>query len=101
VCGTRAYNDALHGDKLVAPGADDIVQIMSKSFNMKPELVREMHSHAVDANGTVNAEGMQKDLDFFRQQGWVGGQIKAAEVIDVSFAQTASAELGPYRRKSQ
>jgi NitT/TauT family transport system substrate-binding protein len=99
--GTRAYNDALHGDKLVAPGADDIVQIMSKSFNMKPELVREMHSHAVDANGTVNAEGMQKDLDFFRQQGWVGGQIKAAEVIDISFAQKASAELGPYRRKSQ
>jgi NitT/TauT family transport system substrate-binding protein len=99
--GTRAYNDALRGDKVVAPGSDDIVQIMSKSFNMKPELIREMHSHAVDVNGAVNVEGMQKDLDFFRQQGWVGGQIRAADVVDVAFARKASAELGPYQRKAQ
>ena len=37
---------------------------------------------------------------FFLQQGWVTGQIKASEVIDMSFAQKASAELGPYQRKS-
>ena len=97
----RAYNDAMRGDKIAAPGSDDIVEIMARSFNMKPELVREMHSHAVDVNGAVNAASVQKDLDFFRQQGWVGGQIKAADVVDMSFAERANAELGPYQRKPQ
>ena len=50
--------------------------------------------------GAVNAAGVQKDLDFFLQQGWVTGQVKASDVIDMSFARKASAELGPYQRKS-
>jgi hypothetical protein len=31
----------------------------------------------------------------------VTGQIKANDVIDTAFAHKASAELGPYQRKSQ
>jgi NitT/TauT family transport system substrate-binding protein len=99
--GVRAYNDALSGGKIAAPGSEDVVRIMAKSFNMKPELIREMYSQAVDVTGSVNAAGIQKDLDFFLKQGWVTGQIKASDVIDMSFAQKASAELGHYQRKSQ
>jgi ABC-type nitrate/sulfonate/bicarbonate transport system substrate-binding protein len=68
---------------------------------MNPALVREMYSQAVHVDGTVNADGIQKDLDFFLKQGWVNGQIKASDVIDMSFAQKASAGLGPYQRKPQ
>ena len=68
---------------------------MAKSFNMNPGLIREMYSQAVDVTGAVNAAGVQKDLEFFLQQGWVTGQIKASDVIDMSFARKASAELGP------
>src|SRR5262245_58790983 len=99
--GVRAYNDVLRDGKIAAPGSDDVVAIMAKSFNMKPELIREMYSQAVDVTGAVNAAGIQKDLDFFRQQGWVTGQIKAADVIDTSFAQKANVELGAYQRKPQ
>jgi ABC-type nitrate/sulfonate/bicarbonate transport system substrate-binding protein len=74
---------------------------MAKSFNMNPNLVREMYSQALDVNGAVNAASIQKDLDFFLKQGWVNGQIKASDVIDLSFAEQASAALGPYQRKSQ
>ena len=74
---------------------------MAKSFSMSPTLVREMYSQAVHVDGTVNVAGIQKDLDFFRQQGWVTGQVKANDVIDMSFAEKASAALGPYQRKSQ
>ena len=74
---------------------------MAKNFNMAPNLVREMYSQAVDVTGGVNAAGIQKDLDFFLKQGWVTGQIKASDVIDMSFAEKASAGLGPYQRKSQ
>jgi len=95
--GVRTYNDAIRDGKIV--GADDVVQTMAKSFNMSPALVREMYSQAVDVDGAVNAAGIQKDLDFFRQQGWVAGGINAGDVIDMSFARKASAALGPYRRK--
>jgi len=99
--GVRAYNDALAGGKIAGPGADAVVQTMAKSFNMNPALVREMYSQAVDVTGAVNAAGIQKDLDFFLQQRWVTGQIKASDVIDASFARKASAQLGAYQRKSQ
>jgi NitT/TauT family transport system substrate-binding protein len=99
--GVRTYNDAIKGGKIAGPGADEVVQTMAKSFNMKPALVREMYSQAVHVDGAVNGAGIQKDLDFFLKQGWVNGQIKATDVIDMSFAQKASAELGAYQRKSQ
>jgi NitT/TauT family transport system substrate-binding protein len=99
--GVRTYNDAIKGGKIAGLGADEIVATMAKSFNMNPNLVREMYSQAVDVTGGVNAAGIQKDLDFFLKQGWVTGQIKASDVIDMSFADKASAGLGPYQRKSQ
>src|SRR5215471_6220302 len=98
--GVRSYNDAIKDGKIAGAGADEIVATMAKSFNMNPALIREMYSQAVDVTGAVNAAGVQKDLDFFLQQGWVTGQIKASDVIDMSFARKASAELGPYQRKS-
>ena len=99
--GVRSYNDAIKDGKIAGAGADEIVATMAKSFNMNPALVREMYSQAVDVTGAVNAAGVQKDLDFFLQQGWVTGQIKASDVIDTSFAQKANAELGSYQRKTQ
>jgi NitT/TauT family transport system substrate-binding protein len=99
--GVRAYNDAIKGGKIAGSGADEVVQTMAKNFNMKPELIRDMYSQAVDVDGAVNAAGIQKDLDFFQKQGMVAGQIKASEVIDMSFARNASAGLGPYQRKPQ
>ncbi len=97
--GVRTYNDAIKDGKIAGPGSDDIVRIMATNFNMKPELIREMYSTAVHVDGAVNTAGIQKDLDFFLKRGWVAGQIKAGEVVDMSFAQKASAALGPYQRK--
>ena len=97
--GVRAYNDTIKGGKIAAPGSDEIVQIMAKSFNMKPALIQEMYSTAVHVNGDVNAAGIQKDLDFFMSKGWVKGKIKASDVIDASFAQKAATALGAYQRK--
>src|SRR5262249_26073771 len=94
--GVRTYNDALKDGKIAGSGADEVVATMAKSFNMDPALVGQMYSQAVHVDGSVNAAGIQKDLDFFMQQHWVTGAIKASDVIDMTFAQTASAQLGPY-----
>ena len=98
--GVRTYNDSIKNGKIAGLGADEVVTTMAKSFNMNPGLVREMYSQAVHVDGAVNEAGIQKDLDFFLKQGWVTGQIKASDVIDMSFAQKASSQLGSYQRKS-
>src|SRR5262249_38912653 len=64
--GVRVYNDAVKGGKLAGSGADDVVATIAKSFNMNPTLVREMYAQAVHVDGSVNAAGIQRDLDFFK-----------------------------------
>ena len=96
----RFYNDALRGGKIAGPGTDEIVAIMGKSFHLSPDIVRDMYSQAVNPSGAVNVASIQKDLDFFLSQGWVKTPIKLETIVDMSFAQKASAELGPYRRPS-
>ncbi len=95
----RFYNDALVEGKIAGPGADDITQIMVKAFKLTPEIVRDMYSQAVDPDGKVILASMQKDLDFFRSKGWVKNPLRLQDIVDMSFAERASAELGPYRRK--
>ena len=57
--GVRSYNDAIKDGKIAGAGADEVVAIMAKSFNMNPALIREMYSQAVDVTGAVNAAGVQ------------------------------------------
>lgn len=97
--GIRAYNDGLKDGK-VWPGADDIIEIISKNFKMPPALVTEMYAPAIDPDGMVQVKSIQKDLDFFRARGWVKQPIDLNNVIDLSIAQKASADLGQYQRKS-
>ena len=53
---------------------------------------RDVFAAPSHVDGAVNDAGIQKDLDFFLKQGWVTGQIKASDVIDMSFAQKASSQ---------
>jgi NitT/TauT family transport system substrate-binding protein len=96
--GVRDYNDAIKDGKIAGKGADEVVETISKNFNLEPKLVREMYSQAVDPTGAVNAAGMQKDLDFFKSRGFVTADIKPSDVVDMSFAEKANAALGPYKR---
>jgi len=97
--GIRAYNDGLKSGK-VRPSADDIIETISKYFKMPPALVTEMYAPAIDPDGMVQVKSIQKDLDFFRARGWVKQPIDLNNVIDMSIAQKASAELGSYQRNS-
>jgi NitT/TauT family transport system substrate-binding protein len=97
--GIRAYNDGLKDGK-VRPDADDVIETISKNFKMPPALVTEMDAPAIDPDGMVQVKSIQKDLDFFRARAWVKQPIDLNNVIDMSIAQKASADLGKYQRKS-
>jgi NitT/TauT family transport system substrate-binding protein len=97
--GIRVYNDSLKEGR-VASNSTDVIGLMAKYFKLKPELVTEMYAPAVDPNGMIQVKSMQTDLDFFREQGWVKQPIDLDKVIDMSIAEKASADLGPYVRGS-
>lgn len=96
----RDYNDALAGGRMVAKGAEPIVDIVAKSFNLPADIVREMYSHAVSPSGAISKAALQKDLDFFVSKGWVPTPPRLDDIIDMSFADKANAELGPYTKKA-
>lgn len=96
--GTRTYNDALKDWRLTGPGSDEIVQVLAAELNLKPEVVRDVYSQGTDPDGKVNIAGIEKDLAFFQEQKMVTGHPDLKKLIDMSFVQKASAELGPYRK---
>ncbi|MEA2950389.1 MAG: hypothetical protein QOI40_5719, partial [Alphaproteobacteria bacterium] len=53
---------------------------------------------ALHPDGQVNEEGLAKDLAFVKTLGLVKSAVSVADVIDMSFAKAAAAELGPYRK---
>ena len=96
----RDYNDALDGGRLVAKGAEPVVDIVAQNFNLKPDIVRDMYSHAVSPTGAINKAALQKDLDFFVSKGWVTSPPRLDDIIDMSFAAKANADLGPYTKQA-
>lgn len=93
--GVRAYDDSLKDGKIKTSAAD-MIALMTKYFKLTPDLVTKMYAPAVNPNGRILVKSMQKDLDFFREQGWVKQPVDLSKVIDMSIADKASADLGPY-----
>jgi NitT/TauT family transport system substrate-binding protein len=97
--GIRTYNDALKDGKLQGDTATDVIAIMNNNFKIDRAMIARMYAPAIDPNGAVQVASLQKDLDFFRSQGWVTRPVDLNNVIDLSVVQRASAELGRYDRK--
>jgi NitT/TauT family transport system substrate-binding protein len=96
----REYNDSLIDGKIVGPNAEEIISILTEYTAIKDSNVyREIVPNACDPNGKVNAASLSKDLEFFREQNLIHGDVTTAQVIDNSFAEMAVRDLGPYLRK--
>lgn len=97
--GARYYYDAVVNGRLTGKNADDVITILTQTTNIKdPNVFRQLTANGINPDGRVNVASMQKDLDFYRQQGLIPGNIKAADTVDLSFADEVVKQLGPYRR---
>ena len=98
--GARVYNDALKGGLLAGPAADEVIGVLTEFTELKDASVfRSMAPQGVDPNGHLNVEGLQKDLDFYKTQGWIEGVVDVRQVVDLRFTEAAVRELGPYAPK--
>jgi NitT/TauT family transport system substrate-binding protein len=94
----RYYNDALRKGHLAGPTADDVIAILVKHLPLKdPALYRAITPNGVDPNGRLNLSGFRRDLQFYKAEGLLTGEITVEQAVDQSYADAAVKVLGPYR----
>ena len=96
--GARDYNDALEEGRLQGPNADEIISIIAEYSNITdPELISNMEAAGIDPNGELNVDGMERDLQTWKEQGLLENEdVTAEQTVDTSFIDAAVEELGPY-----
>ena len=58
-----------------------------------------MRSHYVDPDGEPNVAALKDAWQFFKDTKQIDGSVTVDQVVDLSFAQWAAKELGPYTKK--
>ena len=98
--GVRDYNDALKDGRLIGPGSEAIIDILIANTSTKDALTyRTIRASACNPNGNVNEASLNKDLQFFKDEGLIQGQVNMSQVVDHSFVAAALKDLGPYQPK--
>jgi len=99
--GLRDYVDALKDARLAGPGAEEVVDIISRYSTIKDkDVLRSIVPHYVDPDGTVGRTSLEQDWNFFKSQGLVKGGVTVDQIIDPSWAAEAVRDLGPYKPKN-
>lgn len=95
--GLRYYHDALRNGKLAGPTADDVIAICQAEMNLPdPAVWRSLTPSAVQTNGRVEVPSLQFDYDVFKELGLIDKPINVVDSIDMSYADYANRQLGPY-----
>jgi NitT/TauT family transport system substrate-binding protein len=97
----RAFVDVTSRGKIEGPGSEAVLSLVTKNFNIDPEVARAISPQAVDPNGSVNMDSLRKDWTFFREQGLITGTAPLEKIVDLSFAEAAAREIGPYKPATQ
>jgi NitT/TauT family transport system substrate-binding protein len=95
----RFYNGALKDSRLAGPNADRVISILAETTKVTdPTIYRDITPTGMNPDGRVNVQSLADDLQFYREQGLIKGDIKLDELVDHSFVDTIVKELGPYRQ---
>lgn len=98
----RDYNDALSAGHLAGPNADEVIATLTEYTPIKdPAIFRAINTQGCNPDGRVDEPSLRNDLEFFKQQGEIKGNVTVEQVVDHSFADAAVKELGPYKPKSR
>jgi NitT/TauT family transport system substrate-binding protein len=95
--GLRYYHDALRNGKFAGPTADDVIAILQAEIKLPdPSVWRELTPSAVQTNGRVDEASLEFDYSVFKELGLIQNPVNVASAIDMSFADNANRQLGPY-----
>lgn len=95
--GARDYVSAMDGGQLASgPEGEEIAKIVSEATGLEPELYKKITPNYVEPNGHVNVESLEKDYEFFKDQGFLEGSVEIADIVDPSFAEKSVENLGEF-----
>ncbi len=97
--GVRYYNDNLHDGHIQGPNADEVIKILAAAIGAPESLFQKITPNAMNPDAHVNLASMRDDLAFYKEQGFIEGQITADAVVDDSFATEVVRQLGRYRKR--
>jgi NitT/TauT family transport system substrate-binding protein len=87
----RFYNDALKDGKLAGPNATEVIDIITEYTPLKNRAVlAAITPTGCNPTGHVNAESLQRDLDFYHARGLVPTMPKLHDMIDERFINAAA-----------
>jgi NitT/TauT family transport system substrate-binding protein len=99
--GLRDYVDALKDGRLAGPGAEEIVDIISRYSVLKDKgVLRQIVPHYVNPDGSVGVASLKADWDFYKRAGFITGEATVDQLIDNRWTEAAVKELGPYKPKA-
>ena len=92
--GVRAYNDGIvQGDV----DRDNVISILTQNtFIDDPAVWPKMRPTGLDADGKVLEDAVAGQQDYYAEIGQVDEKVAMDKVIDMSFADWAVQQLGPY-----
>jgi NitT/TauT family transport system substrate-binding protein len=98
----RDYNDALKDGKLAGANATEVISILAEYTQIKdPAVYRAITPNGCNPDGHVNMASLEKDFQFFKEQGLIEGNVSVGQAVDRSFVEAALKDLGPYVRRSK
>jgi NitT/TauT family transport system substrate-binding protein len=93
----RFYNGALKDSHMGGPNADRVISILTETTNVSdPTIYGDITPTGMNPDGRVNTQSLADDLQFYRDQGLIKGDVKLDDLVDHSFVDAVVKELGPY-----
>jgi ABC-type nitrate/sulfonate/bicarbonate transport system substrate-binding protein len=91
----RDYNDAF----VKGENKDEIIDILVEYSSVKdPELFNQMFPAGLNPDGYVHMKGIQLDLDWYKANDLLKGDLTAEEAVDNSYVDFAVQTLGKYAK---
>jgi NitT/TauT family transport system substrate-binding protein len=98
----RDYNDALKDGRIAGPNAGEVLAILTEYTSIKdPAVYRSISPQGTNPDGKVHEASLKNDLQFYKEQGLIQGNVTVEQALDNSFVEAALKDLGPYKPKTK
>jgi NitT/TauT family transport system substrate-binding protein len=95
---SRVYNDATRNGLFNGTGSKEIIDLIMKTTGLADRKIFDtMVPNGISPDAAVNVKSLTDDLKFFVDQGQIEKPVTVSDVMDMSFAETAVKQLGPYK----
>ncbi|MDB5764653.1 MAG: tauA [Herminiimonas sp.] len=97
----RDYNDALKDGRIAGPNAPEVIAILTEYTNIKdPAVYRAISPQGCNPDGKVHEASLKNDLQFYKDEGLIQGNVTVEQSLDNSFVEAAVKDLGPYKART-